>query len=124
VDNGKILVFGLVGVLILVLAYSGHSSSNTNSSYSGTPQSDIVPTNATVSGGNFIKGYLYNSAQYNYKNVYIEVSGLDKYGNEISSKRTMITIIKANDIAYFSASFPYNDNIISSNVKILKATAT
>ena len=122
--NGKKLVLGLMGVLILVLAYSGYSSSNTNSSYSGTPQSDIVPTTATVSGGSFIGGYLYNGGQHDYKNVYIEVSGLDKYGKVLSSKKTMITLIKAKDSAYFSAYFPYNDNIASCNVKILYATAT
>jgi hypothetical protein len=123
-DNGKKLVLGLLGVLILVLAYSGHSSSNTNISYSGTPQSDIVPANATVSGGSFIEGYLYNGAPYDYKNVHIEISGLDKYGNVISSKKATITLIKAKDSAYFTAYFTYTANIVSSNIKILNATKT
>ena len=124
-NNRKKLILGLVVVvLILVLEASDYSSFNTNLRSSGTPQSDIAPLNAMISGGSFIEGYLYNGALYDYKNVQIEVSALDKYGNMVSSKKTMITIIKANDDAYFSAYFPYNSNIVSCEVKILNATAT
>jgi hypothetical protein len=125
VNNGKKLIIGLLlGLLILVLEASDYSSSNTDLRSSGTPQSDIAPLNAMISGGSFIEGDLYNGALYDYKNVQIEVSALDKYGNVVSSKKTMIKIIKADDDAYFSVYFPYNSNIVSCEVKILNATAT
>ncbi|OPX60557.1 MAG: hypothetical protein A4E25_00414 [Methanobacterium sp. PtaB.Bin024] len=126
----KNVIAGLITILIVVVMASGCVSSDDTSSSSqgGTPQTDIelgnTPVVTQIEGETtMIGGLLQNNGQNDYKNVQIEVSGLDVDGNVISSKISLIAIIKADDYADYDVDLPYNAEIVAGDVKILNATA-
>ncbi len=122
-------MLGILGILVLLVAISGCISSDDTSSSSqgGTPQTDMelgnTPVVTQIEGETTnIGGLIQNNGHNDYRNVQIEVSGLDIDGNVISSEKTLIAIIKADDYESYDVNLPYNAEIVAGDVKILNAT--
>jgi hypothetical protein len=125
-NKSGIIVLGILSILIVVVAASGCTSPNDTDRNS--PQSMIVLGNTPTvmqlkPETTNIAGLLQNKADDDYKNVQIEVNGLDQSGNIISSQKTVIATIKANDEADYNVDLPYNAKIVAGDVKVLNATA-
>ena len=124
-NKSMITVLGILPILVIVVAISGCTNSTDTDKYS--PQNVIVLNNTPTiiqlaPNTTNIAGVLQNKADDDYKNVQIEVIGLDQSRNVVSSQKTVIAIIKANDVADFNVDLPYNPNIVAGDVKILNAT--
>ena len=135
-------IMGIVGILIVLIFVSGCiNNTNTNStskSKNGHPSvegayPDIVMANTPspylLSDGSVysVGGLLQNSGQKTYKNVLLQVNGLDESGNVVSSKKTMIANMPPGTTVDYSVYLDVpsdGQKIIGADLKVLNATVS